>query len=463
MRVLAVAACLLLAVYNSVSFAGSKLIHYGWDNPAVSQLPAVIPKFKTSVFDGISVRATAFENVFAATARTEADIAGDLAVLNRVDRKRLANSYILVQSATDDVFDWSNDAHWAATIKNMRLLARLAKRGGFKGIVFDMEPYQKSPWDYSTQPSTPRLGYGATAALVRSRGKAFIEAIQQEFPGVEIWCLYGLTANSFDLEEVNAGRPMAAVLAGSGYGLWPSFFTGWIEGAKGATSIIDGNEPAYYYTRRFQFREAKKAIRDTYATFIQPGSRARYQSVIKIGHAVYVDGVANLHKSPRFIGYYFETQADRNRLLYSNTLNALRSSESLVWVYGENAKWWQSPPPPGIDAALRRAKKDAAAGVASPAPSAALKAAEAGLRNRITIGGAFTDANGQAFKPESFGSAVNNAACSTWGDKGQYGCDFPRGATVVITPTINGKTVTPPSRSYTNLGQTDWSTNWTVQ
>jgi hypothetical protein len=462
--------CAVICIWIFTLLAGAataapraKLIHYGWDNPRISELPQVLPKFKTSVFDGISVGAGGYNEIFKATQYPANIHASDKAVLAKLDRTLLKNSYIYVLSKTDGVFDWSNDQHWRASLENMRLLVNLAKSGGFKGIVFDMEPYGKNPWDYGTQQASGRLKYKDMSALVRRRGADMMRVIQKEYPGIEIWCLYGLTALNYENADVAAGTPIADVLQASGSGLWASFFNGWIDVKAATTTIIEGNEPAYYYTRWIDFTKATSFIRKDLAKFMSPESRSKYSAGVKIGQAVYVDGVMSMHKSPRFIGYYFKNDTERAKLLHSNTLNALRNSESLVWVYAEEARWWNRPLTPVIDTAIRKAKADAARGASVLHPWAELVAAEKGLKEAVTIGGAFTSTNGKGFVPSSWGSPLNNAACSTWGDRGSYSCTFPKGANIVITPKIAGKTIVPASRSYRGLAKTDWSVSWSVR
>jgi hypothetical protein len=444
-------------------FAKATLIHYGWDNPTVSQLPQVLPKLKTSVFDGISVAADQYTEIFRATASPANVHAANLSTLQKLDRTLLKNSYMLVLAKTDGVFDWSNEAHWAATLNNMRLLVKLAKAGGFKGIVFDVEPYGKNPWDYGTQPGVKKLTYAKFASLVRQRGQSMMRMMQKEFPGIEVWGLYGLTANAYDYEEVTAGAAVSTVLSSSGYGLWPSFFNGWIDVADAKTRIIDGNEPAYYYSRTDQFKNAIPFIRDKLADLISQEARTKYKATVKVGQAVYVDAVMNLWGSPRFIGYYFKSDTERAALLYSNTLNALQTSQTLVWVYSERENWWRSPPRAITVNALKKAKAAAATTVKPPVPTTAQKTAEAGVKSAITIGGTFTDAQGKGYAPSSWGSTLNAAACATWGDRGSYSCTFPKGMTVKVTPIVDGKTVGPLTRTLKTLSVSDWSVNWTVR
>jgi hypothetical protein len=464
MRFFAVLIAFMISALATIAqAAGAKLIHYGWDNPKIWQLPDVIPKFVKSPFDGMSVNPTAFNTVFTIKPIAASVIAEDLKTLTKIDRSKLANSYLVVLSAADQNFDWSNDTHWKSAISNIKLVAKLAKTGGFKGIVFDMEPYGKNPWAYASQAASQKLKFPAMAGLVRTRGKSFMQAMQQEYPGLQLWGLYGLSANKYDDESVRSGIPINTVLADSGSGLWPAFYNGWFDAASGTTRITDGNEYAYYYTKRSEFTAAASTIRNDYAKFISPETRTKYKTYLKVGHSAFVDAVMNTANTPRFIGYYFKTDAGRAELLYNNVLNALETSESLVWVYSEQHKWWQSPPRAIIDNAVRKAKLDASRNVKPPVASAEILAAEKAVKNVVTIGGTFKDAAGNGVKPESFGSAFNDRTCYTWGDAGQYGCDFPGGSNATITPKFKGRTVSPDTRSFTKLVKSNWGTDWVVR
>jgi hypothetical protein len=291
-----------------------------------------------------------------------------------------------------------------------------------------------------------------------------MEAMQDEYPGITVWCLYGLSANLFDMESLawTEGGPQA-VLEQSGYGLWVSFFSGWLDAKDPTTTLIDGNEPAYYFTRRGQFNRQKRRIRYGVAVFLDEALRASYPSQITIGHAVYVDAVMNTWKNPRFIGYYIPT--NRAKLLYSNTLNALNTSESLVWVYSEVKRWWDVPAPNAvIDRTLRQAKRDALVlRLPPPAPWPDLLRAERALANVVEIGGAFTDDSGKGYVPDRWGNATATAGCTTWGDRGEYSCAFPKGSRrVTIRPAIGGKRVIPAYRTFSIVDESNWGVNWRV-
>jgi hypothetical protein len=442
--------------------AQPKLVHFGWDNPTIESLPAILEKLETSVFDGLSISSPGHDHVFSSQAATAESYAAEAAILKALKPGLLSNSYLVVHAATDDVFDWNNEAHWATSLSNMRNLVALAKTGKLKGVVLDMEPYGKSPWDYRSQGAKDTLAFSAFQDLLYRRGQDMMAVMQKEYPGLDVWCLYGLSANTYLLNDPASVITPNAVLAEDGYGLWPSFFGGMVKAADASTRIIDGNEPSYYYTRSEAFAASHKTIKQDLARFLNRDAQARYAGTVKLGHAVYVDGVMNSHESPRFIGYYFKSDSDRLELLARNLANALKSSESLVWVYAERTRWWQDTPRADIDRAIRTAKNNIQETAAIPV-SKALKSAENALASRITIGGFIKNKDGRGLRIESFGSVLNDAACSSWGDGGEYACEFPKGATIELRPRVKGLSFEPAVRRLKSVSKTQYGVDWDVR
>jgi hypothetical protein len=457
------ALCVLELLPLTASAEPAKLLHYGWENPSIAILADVLPKLKASAFDGLTARPSASTPLSASKIDPDNSFKSDLATLQAIDHAALKQSYLAVLASADEKFDWSNDAHWALALENFRHMAQLAKTGEFKGLVFDMEPYSKSPWNYGTQPAKDRLSFNAFQTLVQKRGADAMQVMEQEYPGVQIVNLYALSALNYLIANVKTGEDPNVFLADEDYGLWPSFFAGWVEAADDSTILIEGNEPSYYYTRRAEFETAKSFVKNDLSLFLPKQLRAKYTERIVMGHAVFVDGVMDSYKSPRFIGYYFGGDRQRLELLHDNILNGLETSQSVVWIYSEQTKWWENPPRKEIDDALRLAKADASAGVLPSPPSQALIKAETGLRTRITIGGKIRDANGKGLKPESWKPALANLACSSWGDEGAYACDFPKGSDVVMEPVIAGKAFEPKLLRLRKVEKSNWAMDWVVK
>ena len=100
-----------------------KLIHYGWENPAVSKLPDIIAKLAQSPFDGLSAKASLHNGIFQSASFPEADFAADIDTLSKLPKGAMGGSYLMINSATDNVYDWTNVAHWQAA------LAKYARHG----------------------------------------------------------------------------------------------------------------------------------------------------------------------------------------------------------------------------------------------------------------------------------------------------------------------------------------------
>jgi hypothetical protein len=442
---------LLTTIFCSASLAKdhAKLIHYGWDNPTISTLPDALKKLAASPFDGLSVAVPGLDQIFTTKLNRDTE---STAALAKIPRGALSNSYIVVHAAADELFDWTDNTHWVAAMGNMRLLTKLAQAGGFKGLVFDMEPYGKSPWDYQTQATQERLNFAEYQTLVEQRGREMMAAMQQDYPGLDVWCLYGLSAFTDAIDEPDFK------LAEHGYGLWPAFFGGWIKAAAPTTRIIDGNEPSYYYTDAREFASNRLSIANKLANLLPAQDRAAYVEKIHVGHAVFVDAIMNLAGSPRFIGYYFKSDAMRRALLQQNISAAMRSSDTLVWIYAENMKWWQATARTDIDKAIRRAKF-----AEIPSINLMINSAAERWKARISIGGKMMDATGKAVKPDGFKPALAALACSSWGDRGEYGCDFPKDSSVVIEPIFHDRQVNPAKITLKNLQKSNWGLNWVVK
>jgi hypothetical protein len=443
----------------------TKLIHYGWENPAISNLPGVVEKLAQSPFDGLTAKASNHNEIFQSKPFPDTDFAEDFKTLASLPKGALAGSYLMINSATDGAYDWTDEAHWQAALSNMRVIVRLAKTGGFKGIVFDVEPYGKNPWDYSTQPdpqSGKRPDFDAYARLMNARGAAMMDMMEAEFPGLEIWCLFGLSANNATLDKIRGGEVRADVLPKDSYGLWPAFFSGWIEASDETTRIIDGNEYAYYYTKRQEFDAAGAYIRNDLKEVLDPLYREKYSRKIQLGQAVYLDGVMASAKSPRFIGYYFPSDEGRHSLLRANIMNAMQSAQSLVWVYAELPKWWEETPDKAIDDTIRAAKQDSLAGKSAPGDLPEVAAAAKALSEAISIGGTILDASGKPVPIDGFEPALAKTACNIWGDHGEYGCTFPRGMDIVIKPVIKGRTLEPPRIERKSPDKAEWGANFVV-
>ena len=319
-----------------------RLLEYGWDMPTPSQLARAEALLDASPFDGLTLRLSAGQQIFRQGGLDEASVQADVKILQGVRSPKLQDSYLSMYGGSGDGWDWFDDAQWATAERSARLMARAAKAAGLRGINFDMEPYQNNPWQYAAQAAAGQHDFEAYQTKIRARGRAFVRAVQSEYPGLQIYTLFLMSAESGDLEGGPPPAELQRRLQDAGYGLWPAFVNGMLEGADRRTSFVEGNESAYYYLHAAQFQGAEKDIKTSLLPLVDPRNRARYARQVQVGSAVFADGLMNLWKSPRFCGYYLKNEAERAALLQHNVYHALRHSQGPVWFYNENMNWWKS-------------------------------------------------------------------------------------------------------------------------
>ncbi len=287
---------------------------------------------------------------------------------------------------------------------------------------------------------------------MRQRGAAFLKAIQSELPAVKIITLFGVS-------HIKAQAEDAGSLEKADWVLLAAFIDGMLDVINPQAQLIDGHEGSYYLTSAQgfdDFREYKRRAR----AYVSAENRAKYDRQVKIAHAVFADGLLNLLKSPRFLGYYFENDLQRRQMLEHNTYHALRSSDEYVWVYNENMDWWGSKGkgvqlPTGLEALLSRVAK--AIDTQQPlgfSIDTFMPKVLARFDAKVQVTGRVTQ-NGQGLGGVFLNSGQSmgggDASCQTSQPDGYYACILPPGWTGKIVPSSAGLTFAPAEFAASNL------------
>lgn len=448
------------------SQTAKRLIEMGWDQPQPWFLKQNLKSFEARDFDGLVVGPSVGTEVFNKKPYADADVARDRADLEAAKSLRLTENFLRIDSRLEPGWSWFSDADWAATETNVRNFARMAKAGGFRGVLFDTEPYGQNPWAFSSA-LYPGKTFAEVGAVVRSRGASFMNALQSEMPSVRVLTLYFVASLRGDVE--------ANELEQSGNALLLAFADGMLSAIGPDAQIIDGNEGTYYNTNAQEFDDMAKYIRES-SKIVAPENRAKYAAQVKVANAVYVDGVMDLFKSPRFFGYYMNSDADRLRLLEHNVYHGLRSSDEYVWVYSESMDWWNRKGqgvtiPVGLEDALKRADSNIAGGKPLGFDiTGIVNAAKTKFDARVNVGGTIRG-NGKSVNGIQVRSGIEHngeeVACATWGESGdtiRYGCTLPGPSwSGTITPKLSGAGFEPPSRSYSGVPKDRWTEDFSVK
>ena len=427
------------------------LIELGWDAPTPNHLRANIRTMEQQPFDGLMVNLNAGKTIFNKTAYPESVFLQDRNDLAATTFRKLEHNFITIWSAREAGWDWFNDSDWAATETNAKNFAKTAKAGRFKGFFFDPEPYGTNPWSYNAQ-LYPNQELRTVQAKVRSRGAAFLRAIQAQMPEVKVFTLFGVT-------QVKTQVTDAVSLEQADWILLAAFIDGMLDVINPKAELIDGNELSYYNTKPEDFdafRNEKRAARD----LISAENRNKYDQQVSIAHAVFADGLLNLWKSPRFIGYYLQNDLQRRQLIEHNTYHALRSSDQYVWVYNENMDWWGTRGkgvklPSGLEESLRRSsqKIEQSRGLGLNIQSFMPQATKRYQAKLQVAGRIIADGQGLDGVYLDSGQPMNggDASCQFSNSGGYFSCILPANWSGTITPSSQGLKFEPAVLTLKNL------------
>lgn len=429
------------------------LIELGWDAPTPNHLRANIKTMERQPFDGLMVNLNAGKTIFNKSAYPESAFKQDRIDLAATTSRKLEHNFITIWSARENGWDWFNDNDWKATETNARNFAKTAKAGRFKGFFFDPEPYGTNPWSYNKS-LYPKQNFANVQAKVRSRGAAFLNAIQTDMPEVKIMTLFGMGI-------VKAQADEKGNLEKADWALLGSFIDGMLDVINPKAELIDGNEGSYYYTAAQGFANFR-AYKESAREYVSLENRSKYDNQVKIAHAVFADGLLNLWKSPRFFGYYLQNDLERLQFLEHNTYQALKNSDEYVWVYNENMDWWGSKGkgvqlPNGLKATLKRATQK----INQNQPFGLkiedfLARATTRFNAKIQVAGRITH-NGKGLSEVYLDSGHRiydtDSACFYSNPDGYFACTLPPNWTGKIIPALKGFRFDPPEVALKNLSK----------
>jgi len=354
---------LLCSLACSVRAAG-KLIEYGWDCPTTAEYRARVKDMEKIPFDGIVIKvAPADESKsgkgsltrrpFSARRFQPDEYQHAIDDLVAVKDSRFTDN--LIQMVTAGTIDWF-DPQWDSVAYNAKIIARIAKLGGCRGIMIDPEQYGGySMWGYGRLPGNLKDAHSFEEyrAMVRQRGREFIKAINSEYPGILILTLFG-PSFAYMQSTVNP-------LSDCEYGFLSPFFDGICEAADENTTIVDGYEISYPYRIREAFMQGREYELVGAKSISQaPDAFAKH---MKCGFGVWADhNSGKLGWHPDDLSKNWFTPAG----LRASLNYALTTSDGYVWVYCERFSWFNDTAPRGFIDALRLAKDGPGKGYMPP-------------------------------------------------------------------------------------------------
>jgi hypothetical protein len=424
----------------------------GYNVPYPDTLLATIPAMKTRGYAGSIFKLKGlWSDVFVKTPEhryNQTAFTSNYPTLRQLKASGYTQNFLIIYSQMEEGWSWLSNTDWSYAEAKLGGFAKAAKEGGLPGIMFDSEPYGFSPWRYD------QAYYGGktlaqVSQVVRERGKRFIQILQTEVPNAKIlslWLMYPIL-NQWP-----------------NYELLKPFFEGMLEAALPTVQFIDGNEVSYYFLTAQEFDASKLELQGAY-TALNPALTSKYKNQLKVANAVYVDGVLNLWRSPRFFGYYLLSDSERLRLIQHNTYHGLRSSDEYVWVYNENMNYYGDKIPAGLVNNLKAGQnKQKTAQPLGFSVTTFVNRAKLEFDRKINVSGNIKTSvqnSGVDILSGFVDEYGDESACVVYDAYGNYDCIFPFGTSVTLKPILSGATFTPSQRSFSNLTQTLGDQNFT--
>lgn len=330
--------------------AHPKFIKIGWDDPTVSFYAANVKMIEKALpHSGVRIMLDAVKDeagktihptymMFTRKKLKREYFTDQIKSLKSVKSKKLTDNFLETRMLdAEKKFDLYDDAFWGGVCHNFNLLAAIAKEGGLKGLVVDMEDYWRlQNWKY--RPEKGR-SFREDYAKARQRGREFITAIGKAYENINLLFFFWL-----ELEPaMNQHTPelLEKKLMISHTGLLSGFINGIYDKLPRNARIHDGMEEHCYIINNGQisYNRLRTIRANCYKRLIDPVNHAKLRAQTLFAPAIYVDSFI------RPSGRYALKRKDMTPLEYfrSNAVLAAVNSDGYVWTFSEARKWYDIP------------------------------------------------------------------------------------------------------------------------
>jgi hypothetical protein len=323
--------CLAIATPGLAEEPSKKLIDWGWDEPDTQFIRQNVERMEQLPFDGLVFHVTSsrggnFTWEMWGSRRFElAEIQHSIDNLQATRFRRLTERFLRVNATPGDV-DWFDDAAWATVRHNFGVAAQVARQGGCRGFMFDVEQYNAGPFDYAKQKHGEARAFADYRAKVRERGREWIEEVNRHFPEITILLTFG-----YRMAEPREGKDRSE----SHYGLLADFLDGMLDACSPKTRLVDAWEYSYPYKTPGQFDEAYDTIKEESLAWTQ--SPEEYGEHVDAGFGLWMDCAW------RSVGWNLDDFSKNHftpQQFEAAVRAALKRSDRYVWIYTEQPRWW---------------------------------------------------------------------------------------------------------------------------
>jgi hypothetical protein len=324
-------------VAQSVPTSQKHLIEFGWDEPDTAFMLKHAAEMEQTPFDGAVFHIT-YEKPDGSRGNfggeawsdrqfTPQDLKRASDELKRTPFKRFDQNFLRFNVLPGDV-DWFDD--FDAVMTNAFLAARIARNGKCRGILFDIEAYNKPLWDYRKQKYASSRSWDEYAKQARERGRLLMGSFQDGFgENLVVFLTFGFSLPNAETK----GDPKK--LAEVKYGLLHPFLEGMLDVARPGSTIVDGYELSYSYRDPKEFADAREQFDSKLPALVS--DPAKYRKSMSLGFGLWLDydWRKNGWDVTDPLKNYFTPQQ------FGKSVScALKTADYFVWIYTETPRWW---------------------------------------------------------------------------------------------------------------------------
>ncbi|MEZ6095716.1 MAG: hypothetical protein R3C03_16050 [Pirellulaceae bacterium] len=239
--------------------------------------------------------------------------------LDSLDKLAARDQFVMLlrMNVMPGTIRWDDESAWETVIHNTEVLASLASRGNFQGVLLDTEQYGHQLFSKAVN-AHETISEVQFEACVRKRGTEWIEAIQNKLEHPTILLTYGFRAAVVDVGD---GRPEID------YCYLKPFLEGVVAGAAEGTTVVDGWEYSYGFKTEKDFADARAHFDDSLPD----------DTKMKLGFGIWLDysqtGVD--WNSGGEDGNYFSATE-----LCSSIRLSMEKGDGLTWIYSDKPNLW---------------------------------------------------------------------------------------------------------------------------
>jgi hypothetical protein len=308
-----------------------KVIEWGWDEPDTKFIRENIEKMEQYPFDGLIFHVTSNKGgnftweMWGGRKYELGEFQHSIDNLKATSFHRFTDRFLRV-NVTPGTTDWFDDEAWGTVLNNFGVAAQVAKQGGCKGFMFDVEQYNEGLFDFGKQKHGDSKTFEEYGAKIRQRGREWMAKVNRHFPDITVLLTFG-----YRIAQPLEGKERST----SHYGLLADFLDGMLEACSKQTKIVDAWEYSYPYKELSQFEEAYTTVKEKSVDWTaQP---EKYRRHVEASFGIWMDC------RWRQVGWSLD-DFSKNHFTpaeFGTTVrSALDVSDEYVWIYTEQPRWW---------------------------------------------------------------------------------------------------------------------------